>query len=249
MTYFALCTGIGIAGPQHSHGSHGHNGHHGHNGTHHDNPVHIPEKPHPENVYVREVLWLRDAAHIITVPLYVAQLAILSGMPPIHAASAIISAAFASICTVAADRFGMFHKTHWPNLAFTGWVVLGLLWTLASWVMLFFPGITAARTRKRSTQGLVALGIVMLIIGWAAYPIIMFLGTGINLIHANTEVIVLGIVDVIIQLGLTYFILFTHKNDPEDPVWSFPDWFVNPRSGVGSDGRGSYAAVAGGDDA
>lgn len=49
------------------------------------------------------------------------------------------------------------------------------------------------------------------------------------------------------QIGLSFFILFTHVHDPEDPVWSFPDWMVNTRTGVGADGRGQYAAVAAGD--
>lgn len=176
---------------------HGHMPHH-HHRHHHDGkpPIGIPENPAPIDIYVREIFWAQDAAHIFTLPMYVAQLAILSGMSPIHALTAIFASAFSGFCTVAADHFSSHRRGFHPRLPFIGWTVLGLLWTLGAWCILFFPGITAARTRKRSTQGLYALGILMLVLGWFVYPIIWFLGTGVNILGVNAQVIVQGLIDM-----------------------------------------------------
>jgi hypothetical protein len=34
----------------------------------------------------------------------------------------------------------------------------------------------------------------------------------------------------------------------EDDGYTFPDWFVNARGGLGGDGRGGYGAVSNNDD-
>ncbi|CAK9784385.1 family A G protein-coupled receptor-like protein [Cutaneotrichosporon oleaginosum] len=248
-TYFCLATGLGRSGP-------GHHVHHGppppHTPPHrHDPhpPIGIPETPAPIDVWVREVFWGQDAAHMITLPLFVIQFAILSGMAPLHALTAAIAAAFSGASTIAADHFTSHRRGFHPRKQFIAWTIMGLLFTLGAWFLLFFPGITAARTRRRSTQGLYTLGMLGLVVGWIAYPIVWFLGTGTNIIGVNVQVIVQGAIDVATQLGLVFFILFTHVHDPEDPVWSFPDWIVNARAGTGPDGRGAYSTVGAGDNA
>jgi bacteriorhodopsin len=177
----------------------------------------------------------------------VVQFAVLSGMAPLHALTAVIAAAFSCASTVAADHFNSHRRGFHPRLPFIGWTIMGVLFTLGAWFMLFFPGITAARTRRRSTQGLYTLGVLGLVIGWIAYPVVWFIGTGTNTINVNAQILAQGIIDVATQLGLVFFILFTHVHDPEDPVWSFPDWFVNARAGTGPDGRGAYSNVPAGD--
>lgn len=245
-TYFCLATGLGRAGPgDHVHAVNPHHSRREHYG--HNPPIGIPENPTPYPVWIREIFWLQDAAHTITLPLFIVQFSILSGMAPLHAATAVIATAFSCACTVAADHFDSHRRGFHPRLAFIGWSIMGLLFTLGAWFMLFFPGITAARTRRRSTQGLYTLGVLGLVIGWIAYPIVWFLGTGTNIIGVDAQVIAQGIIDVATQLGVVFFILFTHVHDPEDPVWSFPDWFVNARGGTGPDGRGTYSSVAAGD--
>lgn len=196
-----LATGLGIAGPGRHHHSYGHGPPHPR--PHHQvhpyedkPPIGIPENPKPVDIYLREIFWVQDAAHILTLPLYVIQLAILSGVAPVHAATAVVAAGFSSFCTVVADNFSSHHRGFRPRLPFIGWTVIGLLWTLGAWFVLFFPGITAARTRKRSTQGLYALSTIALCIGWIAYPIVWFLGTGTNIIGVNVQVIIQGVIDV-----------------------------------------------------
>ncbi|BEI86236.1 hypothetical protein CcaverHIS002_0605230 [Cutaneotrichosporon cavernicola] len=237
-TYFCLATGLGI---QHRHHRHRHD----QPPHHHDPnpPIGIPEKPAPVEVYFREIFWMQEAAHTVTLPLLIVMFAILSGTAPLHAVTAAISAAFSCASTIAADHFPSRRRSLRPRLAFIGWSVLALLFTLCSWSMLFFPGITAVRTRRRSTQGRYTLGVTGLVIGWIAYPVIWFLGTGTNVLSVNAQIITQGAIDVATQLGLVFFILFTHVHDPEDPVWSFPEWFVNPRACTGPDGRGAYAPV------
>ncbi|GMK57332.1 hypothetical protein CspeluHIS016_0401660 [Cutaneotrichosporon spelunceum] len=143
------------------------------------------------------------------------------------------------------DNFPSHRRGFLPRIQFIGWTVIAILFTSFAWSMLFFPGITAARTRCRSTRGLYSLGIVGLIIGWIAYPIVWTLGTGTNILSVNAQTIAQCVIDVGTQLGLIFFILFTHVQDPEDPVWCFPEWFVVHRAIAGLDGRGAYAPIPG----
>lgn len=240
LSYFCLATGLGIRG-HHRHHRHAQPPHH-----HDPNPpIGIPEKDHPTEVWIREVFWMQDASHMITLPMFIVMFAILSGMAPMWGATAAISAFFSCAAVVAADNFPSHRRGFLPRIQFIGWTVIAILFTSFAWSMLFFPGITAARTRCRSTRGLYSLGIVGLIIGWIAYPIVWTLGTGTNILSVNAQTIAQCVIDVGTQLGLIFFILFTHVQDPEDPVWCFPEWFVVHRAIAGLDGRGAYAPIPG----
>ena len=41
----------------------------------------------------------------------------------------------------------------------------------------------------------------------------------------------------------TYLLLLLHAHG-EDDTWNLPEWFVEPRKGSGTDGRGGYGAIS-----
>jgi hypothetical protein len=49
------------------------------------------------------------------------------------------------------------------------------------------------------------------------------------------------------KLGFTYILLFLHTHG-EDDTYTLPEWFVEPRHGLGADGRGTYGALGSRDD-
>jgi hypothetical protein len=49
------------------------------------------------------------------------------------------------------------------------------------------------------------------------------------------------------KIGFTFMLLLIHVHGDED-TYTFPDWFVNSRGGLGGDGRGGYGAVNDNDD-
>ena len=44
------------------------------------------------------------------------------------------------------------------------------------------------------------------------------------------------------KVGFTFLLLIVH-NHGEDDTWILPDWFVEPRKSLGTDGRGGYGSI------
>ena len=48
------------------------------------------------------------------------------------------------------------------------------------------------------------------------------------------------------KIGFTFLLLLIH--DADEDTYTFPEWFVTSRGGLGGDGRGGYGAVNDNDD-
>jgi hypothetical protein len=160
MSYLMLATGLGMSPSTWEF----HRGHHGRHG-HHGGPIHHyaipPVTPPPEEIpiYIRQRLWSRDFAHVLTAPLLFLQLAVLSGMAPLAGLMAAGSAAAASFAGAIANAFPRMRRLRG---AWVAWIVVAALWTAMAFAYILIPGGAAARRRAPKTRSRFFLASVLL---------------------------------------------------------------------------------------
>ncbi|ORY32162.1 hypothetical protein BCR39DRAFT_524418 [Naematelia encephala] len=219
VSYLAMATGLGVTYiPIHNHGSKA-------------SIVHL----------LRQVYYARYIDWLFTTPLLLISLAFLAGLSP----AATLLTVLADIFMIVTGLFAGLHPARWAGgeRARWLWFAISCVGFVVVWVTLLNGGIQAAKLRQRKTRGLFYLMSGMTFILWAAYPIVFGLTEGANKVSVNTEIIAYGVLDVAAKLGFTYLLLLIHTHG-EDDTWILPEWFVEPRQGLGGlDGRTGYGAI------
>jgi len=118
---------------------------------------------HHESVKVfhRQRLYARDFAHVFIAPLYIAQLAILSGMAPLAGLIAALAGSAASFAAAVANGFARRHSFRPQWLA---WFIVALLWTAVVFAYLLVSGGDAARRRAAKTRARFFLLTLLLVV-------------------------------------------------------------------------------------
>ncbi|KAL1413489.1 hypothetical protein Q8F55_001263 [Vanrija albida] len=227
VTYFALATGLGST--PHRHGPHA---------VAAAFKPHHPGDPHGPpaiDFIIRQVFWGAESVRLVSTPLLVTQLALLSGIAPLAALAAITYDVLAASAALITSTFPGHFKGRVRG-PWAGWFAFTNIWVVALFVTLFIPGVNATRNRTRSVKGQYYLLTVLLFVGYIVQGVIFTLGNGLNILSVDAEIIAAGLVDVTTYLGFTYFLLLVHVHG-EDDSWEFPAWFVEHRVGIHLEGE------------
>jgi len=166
----------------------------------------------------REVLTARYYDWAVTTPLLLLDLALFAGLSGMDIVVLIV----ADLSMIVTGLLGALHPSVKYRFGLFAMSCAFLLFIIGT---LVFTGYQDSKLRgDRVAKAYIVLAAFTIVL-WSCYPIVWALGEGLNLIHADLEVGLYGLLDVLAKPGFGGLLLVFHSKISE-AEYSLPDSFV-----------------------
>ncbi|KAL2010848.1 hypothetical protein VTN00DRAFT_3566 [Thermoascus crustaceus] len=188
----------------------------------HESHRHVPDTH--QDIF-RQVYWIRYVNWMLTSPLILINLALLSGLNGAH----LVIAIFADLLMFVGGIFGTF-AAHDPRRWV--WFTITCLSYLTVVHQIAFNGRRAASVKDSQTRRFFgSIGGFVLVV-FALYPIILATSSLAHRVSIDTEIVAFAVLDILTQGIFGYWLLVSHDSSPSITLYVDGFW----TQGIGNEG-------------